>query len=134
MMEGVTYKINEEIKVEDIISVLADSGINRPIADTKRIEKMYKNSNLVISAWHNGKLIGIARSLTDWSFDTYLADLAVCKDFQHMGIGKKMIELTRREISDQSMLLLLAAPSAVEYYPKIGMEKIENSFIFRRKS
>jgi hypothetical protein len=48
------------------------------------------------------------------------------------GIGKKMIEITKRIVGEQSMLLLLAAPSAMEYYPKVGLEKVDNGFIIKR--
>jgi ribosomal protein S18 acetylase RimI-like enzyme len=94
---------------------------------------MYTNSNLIISARDGEQLIGIARSLTDFSFCCYLSDLAVKKDYQRSGIGKELINRTRNIIGDECMLLLLSAPAAMEYYPKIGMDNIQNAFLFNRK-
>ena len=94
---------------------------------------MYDNSNLVITAWNELELIGISRSLTDFCYACYLSDLAVKLEYQKEGIGKKLIELTKKEIGDETALILLAAPIAMEYYPKIGFEEIKNGFIIKRK-
>ena len=70
--------------------------------------------------------------VTDFCYCCYLSDLAVRQEYKYSGIGKKLVELTKEKVSENSMLLLLAAPSAIEYYPKIGMEKVENGFIIKR--
>lgn len=75
----------------------------------------------------------MARSLTDFSYCCYLSDLAIHPDYQKHGIGKKLIDLTQEKIGEHCMLLLLSVPTAMEYYPKIGFEKVENGFIIKRK-
>jgi len=132
-MSKISYKVNQALKTEDIIEVYRSSGILRPIEDTQRIEKMYKNSNLIISAWAEEKLVGVSRSLTDFHYACYLSDLAVHMDFQKHGIGKELIRLTKEKIGDQTMLLLLSAPMAMEYYPKVGFQTVINGFIIKRK-
>ena len=94
---------------------------------------MLQHGNLTVSAWDGGKLIGISRSLTDFAFCCYLSDLAVDKTYQHRGIGKKMIAITQREIGEGVALILLAAPEAMDYYPKVGFAKIENGYIIKRR-
>lgn len=128
----IEYKFDIIPPTKDIINLYRTAGLNRPVEDEQRISTMYKNSNLVISAWHNNELIGIARSLTDFCFCCYLSDLAVCLQWQKQGIGKRLIELTKERIGDLTMLLLLSVPTAMEYYPKIGMNKVENGFIIPR--
>lgn len=130
----ITYAINKVIPIDAIIEVFDSSGINRPTSNMKRIESMFKAADLTISAWDGDQLVGIARSLTDFCYCCYLSDLAVRKEYQHEGIGKELVRRTRREIGPQSMLLLLAAPSAVAYYPKLGMEKMDRAFIFNRET
>jgi N-acetylglutamate synthase-like GNAT family acetyltransferase len=129
----IQFKINASLKAEDVIEVFKSSGINRPVEDLNRIREMLKNSNLIVSAWNGIELIGIARSVTDYNYCCYLSDLAVKLEHQKSGIGKTLIELTQQTIGDQTMLLLLSAEPAVEYYPKIGFEKVENGFIIKRK-
>lgn len=128
----ITYKTNVLPSVEEIINVYESSGINRPTSDKDRIEQMYKNSNLIVTAWDNDQLVGIARSLTDFCYCCYLSDLAVSSAYQKSGIGKELVKLTKTTIGDKSMLLLLAAPSAIEYYPKIGLDAVKNGFIINR--
>jgi predicted N-acetyltransferase YhbS len=128
----ITYRSNITPAIEVIIAVYDSSGIKRPTHDKERIAKMYANSNLVVTAWDNNSLVGISRSLTDFCFCCYLSDLAVRKEYQKLGIGKKLISITKEKIGEQCMLLLLSAPTAMEYYPKVGFEKVNNGFIINR--
>jgi len=133
-MKKIVYKTDIIPKTEAIIEVYRSSGIRRPIDDPVRIEKMYENSSLVVSAWSGEELIGIARSLTDFSYCCYLSDLAVKSEFQKRGIGKELIRISKEQIGDQSMLLLLSAPNAMGYYPRVGFDKVANGFIIKRSS
>ena len=133
-MTTIEYKINNPISTSSIIEVFINSRISRPLVDLARIEKMFNNSNLIVSAWEGDKLIGVSRSLTDFSYCCYLSDLAVRKEYRNPGIGKRMIEITKKEIGEKVMLLLLSAPNAMEYYTKVGFEKVQNGFIIKRKS
>lgn len=132
-MSEIEYKINAPLKSAEIIELYDNCGLPRPTNDKDRIAEMFANSNLVISAWFDKKLIGVSRALTDFVWCCYLADLAVRKDFQKAGIGKKLVEITKAEVGEKSMMLLLSVPDALNYYPKIGMEKVENGFILNRK-
>src|SRR5262249_11142562 len=105
---------------EVIVRLYNSSGINR---SHKRITKMYANSNLTVTAWDKNQLVGISRSLTDFCYCCYLADLSVREEYKHRGIGIKLIQLTKEIIGDQTMLWLLAAPSAIGYYPKVCFEE-----------
>lgn len=129
----IQFRINEKLSAQAVIDVFKSSGIARPVDDVKRIQTMLDNSNLVVSAWNGAELIGVARSITDYSYCCYLSDLAVRKEHQKFGIGKTLIELTQETIGDQTMLLLLSNISAMEYYPKVGFEKVENGYIIKRK-
>ena len=128
----IIYRTDITPDTDQIIEVYNSSGINRPTADNERIAKMYDNSNLIVTAWDNDKLVGISRSLTDFCYCCYLSDLAVRKEYQTSGIGKKLIELTKNEIGEQAALLLLSAPTAMDYYPKIGFQRIDNAFLIKR--
>jgi len=129
---GINFQFNLSPLIEDIIDLYKSSGINRPIDDIDRIAQMYAHSNLVVSAWDEDKLVGIARSLSDFCYCCYLSDLAVREEYKKQGIGKKLIALTKEKIGDRTMLLLLSAPAAMDYYPKLNFEKVENGFIIKR--
>lgn len=133
-MNKIEYKINVPVKADEIVELYKNCGLPRPTGDEARIEEMFANSNLVITAWNDEELIGVARSLTDFAWSCYLADLAVRTDFQKAGVGRKLVEMTREAVGERSMVLLLSVPDALGYYPKLGMEKVESGFIFNRKS
>jgi predicted N-acetyltransferase YhbS len=128
----ITYSTDRKPTAGQIIDLYHSSGLIRPIDDAPRIEKMYANSNLIVTAWDGETLVGVSRALTDFCFCCYLSDLAVREEYKQQGIGKQLIALTREQIGEQSMLLLLSAPRAMEYYPKVGFEKVENGFIINR--
>ena len=128
----IIYQISAPPPVGDIIDLYKSSGINRPIADEQRIQQMYENSNLVVTAWYGDQLVGIARSLTDFCYCCYLSDLAVSKTFQKQGIGKSLVQLTKDHLGETVTLILLAAPEAINYYGKIGMAGFDNGFMLRR--
>lgn len=124
------YNREDDLSAEEFIHVLNESGLGerRPVNDYEKITKMIANANLIITARESNKLIGVARSLTDFTYCTYLSDLAVALDFQKRGIGKELINRTY-EASKPAKLILLSAPAAVDFYPKIGMEKHNNCYI-----
>lgn len=126
----IDYQIEETISIEEFRTVLVKSslGERRPINNELVLEQMLKHANLIITARKNGQLIGVARSLTDFQYCTYLSDLAVDQAFQKMGIGKELIKQTKMA-SPKAKLILLAAPKAVQYYPKIGMHKWEECYV-----
>jgi predicted N-acetyltransferase YhbS len=128
----ISYRTDMIPEKELVVDLYKSSGLNRPVDDKERIGRMYANSNLVITAWDGETLVGVARSLTDFCYCCYLSDLAVRKEYQKHGIGKGLIQRTKEQIGDQTMLLLLSAPGAMEYYPKVGFRKVENGFIIDR--
>ena len=81
---SIEYKINHPISTDQFISLLADSTLSerRPMQDRECMEGMISNSNLTVSAWESGNLIGIARCVTDFHYACYLSDLAVSKNYQ----------------------------------------------------
>lgn len=128
----ISYRTDVIPEKELVVDLYKSSGLNRPVEDKERIGRMYANSNLVITAWDEETLVGVARSLTDFCYCCYLSDLAVRNEYQKLGIGKGLIQRTKEQIGDQTMLLLLSAPTAMEYYPAVGFQKVENAFTINR--
>lgn len=130
---NIEYRDNATITVETAIDLYRRStlGERRPVDRPDIFEGMLKNANLTITAWHGERLVGIARSLTDFTYVAYLADLAVDAEYQRQGIGKRLIEETRRRLGQECMIVLLAAPAANDYYPKLGFEHNPRAWILR---
>jgi len=127
------YRQNVPLETADIVRVFVSSGIKRPSHDAARIGRMFDAADLVISAWRGDRLVGVARSITDFSYCCYLSDLAVEREFQRLGMGRELIARTQAAIGDEVSLMLLAAPEAMSYYPALGFEVIDNGFKIARK-
>jgi GNAT superfamily N-acetyltransferase len=131
-METIAYRDDVRITPAQLADVFRSSGIRRPVDDLPRLEEMLRHANLLVTAWEGARLIGVARALTDFSYCCYLSDLAVDRDYQRRGIGQALIERVREAIGERSMLLLLSAPEAMEYYPRVGFEAVPNGWMIKR--
>lgn len=131
----IIYKSDVNITEQEFIDILKRSTLDarRPVDNRERIRLMLQHGNVLITAWDNDKLVGVSRALTDFSFCCYLSDLAVDEAYQRKGIGKKLIDETHLKAGLQTMLILLAAPAAANYYPRINMERFTDCFVIRRK-
>jgi predicted N-acetyltransferase YhbS len=118
----ITYRVGNNLDLDTVIAVYEDStlGERRPIKDRKRMAAMIRNANLVVTAWDGYRLVGIARSISDFAYVTHLSDLAVSRAYQRRGIGKELIRQTQAAGGPNTQVLLLAAPGAKTYYPHIG--------------
>jgi ribosomal protein S18 acetylase RimI-like enzyme len=128
----INYNLVDKVKVSDVVDLFISSGIERPVTDINRIERMFLASDIIITAYENKLLVGIARAISDFSYCTYLSDLAVHSSYQSMGIGKELISLIQKHSGDECKLILAASPEAINYYPKVGFIKADNSFFIPR--
>jgi ribosomal protein S18 acetylase RimI-like enzyme len=128
------YAREEYLGADDYIDIVRKSGLVRPIDDRGRVERMLAHANLIVTARQDGRLVGFARSLTDFCFCCYLSDLAVDRACQGQGIGKQLIEQTRIAAGGPTTtVLLLSAPGAMTFYQGIKMPQAENCFVYRRQ-
>ena len=129
---AIEYRVNAALTPEELAGVFERSGIARPVDDTERLRKMLAHANLTVTAWDGDALVGVARALSDFSWCCYLSDLAVDKAYQHQGIGRELIARVRAEAGEDANFLLLSAPEAMDYYPKIGLGAVTNGWMWKR--
>ena len=122
---GICFTLDQMIELYNA-STLSE---RRTAGDRQRMAKMLENANLIVTAWDGEELVGIARSLTDFAFCTYLSDLAVRVSYQRRGIGKELIRRTRELGGPDAKVILLSAPKAVEYYPHIGFTQHPSAWV-----
>jgi predicted N-acetyltransferase YhbS len=127
----ITYRVGNDLDLEAVIELYHAStlGERRPADDRGRMSEMLKRANLVVTAWDGELLVGISRALSDFSFVTYLSDLAVRKSHQRSGIGKELIRRTQQAARPEAKLILVAAPAAAEYYPRIGFRHLPRAWM-----
>lgn len=134
-MADIVYAIESGLDPDEFIDVLKKTTLaeRRPVDDRPRIEEMLRQADLIVTARHNGQLVGVSRALTDFQFCTYLSDLAVDEAFQGQGIGRRLIEKTHEAAGQRTMLILISAPQATTYYPHIGMEQHPSCWVIPRQ-
>lgn len=127
----IEYFHDRKISAAQFIDVLQRStlGERRPIDDSKRISDMLAHANLICTAWDGDVLVGVSRSLTDFSYCCYVSDLAVDVAYQRQGIGRELIRLTQARLHPLGKIILLAAPKAEGYYPKIGFNQFHSAWV-----
>ena len=130
----IVYAQEPELSAEEFRQVLVAStlGERRPVDHLDRLERMLRNADIVVTARHESRLVGVSRAVTDFSYCCYLSDLAVDAAYQRQGIGRRLIDETRRVAGEQATLILVAAPAAESYYPHIGMKHLASCWAIPR--
>ncbi|MEX2415228.1 MAG: GNAT family N-acetyltransferase [Paenibacillaceae bacterium] len=130
----IIYSDDKVLDAKYVAEVFKGSGIRRPFEDLERIQRMIDNSDIVLSAWKDGKMIGVARALTDFSYCCYLSDLAVVESYQQHGVGRELVKQLQAKLGDECSLVLLSAPGAIDYYQRLGFDRVDNAFVIKRKN
>ena len=128
----ICYRTGNQLDVDAVIDLYraCTLGERRPIDQRWRMAAMLRNANLVVTAWDGRLLVGIARSFSDFSFTTYLSDLAVRSSHQRNGVGRELMRLTQ-QAAPQAMLVLFAAPGAVDYYSHVGFTHHPSAWVLK---
>jgi GNAT superfamily N-acetyltransferase len=135
MPDAVRYADEPGLGVDEFVDVLRRSTLaeRRPIDDRGRIARMLEHADIRLCAREGGRLIGVARAITDFAYCCYLSDLAVDAAWQRRGIGRELVHRTQALAGRETLLLLLAAPKAMSYYPHIGLTRSERAFTLDRR-
>ncbi len=133
---NVIYALEPDLGAEEFIDVLVRSTLaqRRPVDEPETIRGMLRNAGVLVTARAGGRLVGISRAITDFSYCTYLSDLAVDQAFQGRGIGRELIRRTHEAAGIKTTLILLAAPLARTYYPHVGMAPHDSCWIIPRQT
>lgn len=131
---SITYALEPDLQLAEFQAVLVRStlGARRPMDDPATLETMLRRADLIVTARHGTRLVGISRALTDFAYCTYLSDLAVDEQFQRQGIGRTLIERTHAAAGLHTQLVLIAAPLARAYYPHIGLQHHDSCWMIPR--
>ncbi len=133
---SIFFSIEPELDVAEFIDVLRRSTLaeRRPVENLEIMEAMLRRADIIVAARHAKLLVGVARSLSDFCYCTYLSDLAVDQQFQRRSIGRELIRRTHEMAGLHTNLILLAAPAAREYYPHIGMLRHDSCWTIPRSA
>jgi GNAT superfamily N-acetyltransferase len=132
----ISYALEPDLSAPDFRAILVASTLaeRRPADDLDRLETMLRRADIIVTARDGARLVGVSRAITDFAYCCYLSDLAVDRDYQRQGIGKRLIDETRAAAGDRAAVILIAAPAAVDYYPRIGLKHVPSCWMLPRSS
>jgi hypothetical protein len=83
----VTYQLEPTLSVGEFIDVLIRSTLaeRRPIHQHDVMRGMIERAAIIVTARVDGLLVGVSRAISDFTYCTYLSDLAVDEAYQRQG-------------------------------------------------
>ena len=132
----IVYGLELELSAQAFRNILVASTLaeRRPANDLERLERMLRHADIIVTARNQGRLVGVSRAVTDFAYCCYLSDLAVDVAYQRQGIGRRLIDETHARAGECTTLILIAAPAAETYYPKIGLKQVASCWMIPRSS
>jgi GNAT superfamily N-acetyltransferase len=112
----------KEINIEDIIRLYKAnewSSAEKP----DLLHKALLNSETLITAWDNKKLIGLGNAISDGYLTVYYPHLLVLPEYQGKGIGKMICDKMQEKYGDFHMQMLTADGKSIDFYKKNGFER-----------
>lgn len=100
----------------------------RPVGDLEQVWTMFEQSSLVLTAWHGGTLVGIARVLTDGVLYSFFCDLAVEPDVQRLGVGKALTQEVLRRC-EGTELVVRDSLISMGFYEHMGFKRVDNAWM-----
>ena len=111
-------------EIEDLYrSVGWTSYLRRP----GLLKEAFEHSLCTLAAYSGNRLIGIVRAVGDGVSILYIQDLLIHPDYQHRGIGSRLLNEMLRLYPDvnQTVLLTDDTPETVGFYESAGFRKVQ---------
>lgn len=128
----ISFEINKKMTLEQVRGIYINTNYGKAVEDDIRLQKMIDHTPLVISAWDGETPVGFMRCLTDFEYFCYVSDLLFLPDYQHRGLGKKMMQILKEYLGERVTISLRAEDSAKGFYQQIGLSETNNMFRIRR--
>lgn len=121
MTEAFTYSFTEPINPEHLQQLLqqTDWAKNR---SPLQLQQMLDNSQLTLGVWHDDKLIGFARVVTDDIYRAWVEDVVVDAAYRHQGIGTKMIGKLLKRLEHIEDVNLHCLQDLIPFYEQHGFK------------
>lgn len=91
--------------------------------------EILKNSDYVIIATDDDRVIGFINAITDKILSAYIPLLEVLPAYRNKGIGKELVKRMLDKLKGFYMIDLCCDESLAGYYEKLGMKKVSGMII-----
>jgi GNAT superfamily N-acetyltransferase len=109
----------------DVIELYSSVGWSAYTKDPDRLLAALAGSSSVVIASENGRLVGLARVVSDGVSIAYLQDVLVRPDYQRTGLGARLVEAAMAGYINvrQKVLLTDDEPSQRAFYESLGFRE-----------
>ena len=123
-MPNITFQEEKEINRKELLHLYNDAGWVAYTSDPETLEKAVKNSQYVLTARDNDKLVGLIRTVGDGLTIVYIQDILVLKDYRRQKIGTLLMTKTLNKFRNvrQKVLLTDDTEETRGFYESLGFE------------
>ena len=128
----IMYNMDKKVDYDKLKTLFNEVGWNDKTEDNNRLLLMVENSQIVVTAWDEGRMVGFARCTTDYVFNGQINNVVVDSKYRKKGIGKNLINIIFNS-SQQVTYMLRGSISNEGFYRSLGFEDGPISLIYKRK-
>jgi ribosomal protein S18 acetylase RimI-like enzyme len=128
----IMYHTDKKVDYDKLKILFNEAGWNDKTDDINRLKSMVENSQIVVTAWDEGTMVGFARCITDYVFNGQINNVVVDPKYRRKGIGKVLID-TILDSSKQVTYMLRGSIRNENFYRSLGFEDGPISLIYKRK-
>jgi predicted GNAT family N-acyltransferase len=92
---------------------------------------MLTHTFIHVTAWHNGRLVGFARAITDTVYRAVVDDVVVDAALRGRGVGTQLMKTIGVELSDVEMVILSCVPGVIPFYETVGYKRFRGPIMER---
>ena len=136
----IQYIENPALSLEEVLPLYEAVGWANYTQNPTMLKAAYKNSLHILGALNDeGKLVGILRAVGDGASILFIQDILVYPEYQHQGIGTKLLQQTLEKYKNVYQIQLATDDSTktVSFYESNGFTSLTSlncvSFIFTGK-
>ncbi len=119
----ITYKDTRDFNSGDLQALFLSVEWSSGHYPDKLVIAM-KHFQTVYSAWDGSKLVGLICAMDDSVMTAYVHYLLVDPDYQHIGIGRKLIDKIKNTYKDYLRIVLIAYHDKTGFYETCGFKKM----------
>jgi GNAT superfamily N-acetyltransferase len=111
---------------QQVLSLYNDAGWSLYTREPEVLWSALQQSQ-VITAWHEERLVGLVRGITDQQTILYIQDLLVLQEFQRQGIGQTLVNKLVADYPTirQKVLLTDDTEKTRAFYEACGFQSVE---------
>jgi len=128
--DSITLKTDHDIPFDQLVDLYNSVGWLAYTSDEQKpkLQEAINNSNHVVTAWSDERLVGLARCISDDVSICYLQDILIHPEFQRHGIGRKLLSNCLEHFAHVRMKVLITDDEERQklFYESLGYKNTKD--------